>query len=143
MVSLLQLGLEGFSFLGFTETLNWTTDSMSTPEVSDGCGQFVTVNTEVIVVSPPLDVTLPDTLIGPHRDVTPSPGIVGGSGVYTMEDPELQSGWGPIHVQLFDGLPTTFAVEITDTHQQREHHDCHRQPTIGGGPSGHHQRILH
>ena len=53
--ALLQFRLaEGFSFLGFSQTLNWTTDAdMSvTLEVSDGCGQFVTVETEVIVVSP-------------------------------------------------------------------------------------------
>ena len=113
--------LEGFSFLGFTETLNWTTDQdMSiTLEVSDGCGQFVTVNTEVIVVSPPLDVTLPDTLIGPCTETfVLSPGIVGGSGVYTYE---WTQNFNPVGDQstysYSDGLPTTFAVEITDNCQ--------------------------
>ena len=38
----------------------------------------MTVNTEVIVVSPPLDVTLPDTLIGPCTETFVPPGIVGG-----------------------------------------------------------------
>ena len=113
--------LEGFSFLGFTETLNWTTDQdMSiTLEVSDGCGQFVTVNTEVIVVSPPLDVTLPDTLIGPCIETfVLSPGIAGGSGVYTYE---WTQNFNPVGDQstysYSDGLPTTFAVEVTDNCQ--------------------------
>ena len=80
--------LEGFSFLGFSQTLNWTTDAdMSfTLEVSDGCGQFVTVETEVIVVSPPLEVTLPDTVVGPCTESFElSPSIDGGSGVYTYQ----------------------------------------------------------
>ena len=113
--------LEGFSFLGFTETLNWTTDAdMSiTLEVSDGCGQFVTVNTEVVVVSPPLEVTLPDTLIGPCTETfLLSPEIEGGSGVYTYE---WTQNFNPVGDQstysYSDGLPTTFAVDITDNCQ--------------------------
>ena len=113
--------LEGFSFLGFTETLNWTTDTdMSiTLEVSDGCGQFVTVNTEVVVVSPPLEVTLPDTLIGPCTETfLLSPEIEGGSGVYTYE---WTQNFNPVGDQstysYSDGLPTTFAVDITDNCQ--------------------------
>lgn len=113
--------LEGFSFLGFTETLNWTTDvDMSiTLEVSDGCGQFVTVNTEVVVVSPPLEVTLPDTLIGPCTETfLLSPEIEGGSGVYTYE---WTQNFNPVGDQstysYSDGLPTTFAVDITDNCQ--------------------------
>ena len=113
--------LEGFSFLGFSETLNWTTDQdMSiTLEVSDGCGQFVTATTEVIVVSPPLEVTLPDTLVGPCTETfSLSPGIDGGSGVYTYE---WTQNLNPVGVeatfQYSDGLPTTFAVEVTDNCQ--------------------------
>ena len=51
--TILQLGwLEGFPSSA-TETLNWTTDQdMSVTGVSDGCGRFVTVNTEIVVVSP-------------------------------------------------------------------------------------------
>ncbi len=113
--------LEGFSFLGFTETLNWTTDSdMSiTLEVSDGCGQFVTATTEVIVVSPPLEVTLPDTLVGPCTETfVMSPQIEGGSGVYTYA---WTQNFNPVGDEATfsysDGLPTTFAVEVTDNCQ--------------------------
>ena len=113
--------LEGFSFLGFTETLNWTTDAdMSiTLEVSDGCGQFVTVNTEVVVVSPPLEVTLPDTLIGPCTETfLLSPEIEGGSGVYTYEWTQNFNPVGDQSTYTYsDGLPTTFAVDITDNCQ--------------------------
>ncbi len=113
--------LEGFSFLGFTETLNWTTDQdMSiTLEVSDGCGQFVTATTEVVVVSPPLEVTLPDTLIGPCTETfVMSPQIEGGSGVYTYEWTQNFNPVGDEATYTYsDGLPTTFAVEVTDNCQ--------------------------
>lgn len=113
--------LEGFSFLGFTETLNWTTDQdMSiTLEVSDGCGQFVTANTEVVVVSPPLEVTLPDTLVGPCTETfVLSPGIDGGSGVYTYAWTQNFNPVGDASTYNYsDGLPTTFAVEVTDNCQ--------------------------
>ncbi len=113
--------LEGFSFLGFTETLNWTTDQdMSiTLEVSDGCGQFVTATTEVVVVSPPLEVTLPDTLIGPCTETfVMSPQIEGGSGVYTYEWTQNFNPAGDGATYTYsDGLPTTFAVEVTDNCQ--------------------------
>ena len=57
-----------------------------TLEVSDGCGQFVSASTEIIVVSPPLEVTLPDTLVGTCTEsFVLSPYIDGGSGVYTYE----------------------------------------------------------
>jgi gliding motility-associated-like protein len=113
--------LEGFAFLGFTETLNWTTDQdMSiTLEVSDGCGQFVTVNTEVVVVSPPLEVTLPEVLVGPCTEsFLLSPDIEGGSGVYTYQ---WTQNFNPVGDQSTynygDGLPTTLAVEVTDNCQ--------------------------
>ena len=121
--AILQLGwLEGFSFLGFSETLNWTTDQdMSvTLEVSDvSCGQFVTVNTEIVVVSPPLIVTLPDTLIGPCTEVfSMSPQIEGGSGVYTYDWTQNFNPVGDEATLTYtDGLPTTFAVEVTDNCQ--------------------------
>lgn len=113
--------LNGFAFLGFTEQLNWTTDTdMSiTLEVSDGCGQFVSVETEVIVVSPPLDVTLPDTLIGPCTETfVLSPAIVGGSGVYDFEWTQNFSPVGDESSYSYSGgLPTTFQVEVTDNCQ--------------------------
>jgi len=113
--------LEGFSFLSFTETLNWTTDQdMSvTLEVSDGCGQFVSASTEVVVVSPPLEVTLPDTLVGPCTETfSLSPQIEGGSGVYTFEWTQNFNPVGDQASLLYsDGLPTTFAVEVTDNCQ--------------------------
>lgn len=113
--------LEGFSFLGFSETLNWTTDSdMSvTLEVSDGCGQFVTVETEITVVSPPLDVVLPDTLIGPcTENFLLAPEIIGGSGVFTYEWSQNFNPVGDESTYTYnDGLPTTFTVTVTDNCQ--------------------------
>ncbi len=113
--------LEGFSFLGFSETLNWTTDGdMSvTLEVSDGCGQFVSASTEIIVVSPPLEVTLPDTLVGTCTEsFVLSPYIDGGSGVYTYE---WSQNFNPVGDQstytYYDGLPTSFSVLVTDNCQ--------------------------
>ncbi|MCH1576130.1 MAG: choice-of-anchor L domain-containing protein [Flavobacteriales bacterium] len=113
--------LEGFSFLGFNENLNWTTDSdMSlTLEVSDGCGQFVTVETEVTVVSPALEVSLPDTLVGPCTETFYlSPTIDGGSGVYTYQ---WSQNFNPVAdteaLTYSDGLSTSFTVEVTDNCQ--------------------------
>ncbi len=113
--------LDGFSFLSFTETLNWTTDEdMSiTLDVNDGCGQFVTVSTEVVVVSPPLEVTLPEVLVGPcTEDFLLAPEIEGGSGVYTYQ---WAQNFNPVGDQstfnYTEGLPTTLAVEVTDNCQ--------------------------
>jgi gliding motility-associated-like protein len=113
--------LNGFSFLGFTETLNWTTDEdlSITLEVSDGCGQFVTVETEVVVVSPPLEVTLPEVLTGPCTEVFElSPEIDGGSGVYTYQ---WSQNFNPVGdnatFSYGGGLSTTLAVEVTDNCQ--------------------------
>ncbi len=113
--------LEGFSFLGFNETLNWTTDSdMSvTLEVSDGCGQFVVVQTEIEVVSPPLEVTLPDSIVGPCTETfVLDPEIDGGSGVYTYQWTQNFNPVGDQSTYTYDdGLPTTFSVEVTDNCQ--------------------------
>lgn len=113
--------LDGFSPLGYSETLNWTTDQnlSITLEVSDGCGQVVTATTDVVVLSPALDVTLPDTLIGPCTETfTLSPGVDGGSGVYTYQ---WTQNFNPVGdgatYQYSDGLPTTFAVQVTDNCQ--------------------------
>ena len=113
--------LEGFSFLGFSQTLNWTTDAdMSlTLEVSDGCGQFVTVETEVIVVSPALEVTLPDTLVGPCTESFElSPSIDGGSGVYTYQWSQNFNPVSDNETYIYDaGLSTSFTVDVTDNCQ--------------------------
>jgi len=113
--------LEGFSFLGFNQNLNWTTDSdMSiTLEVSDGCGQFVTVETEVTVVSPALDVSLPDTLVGPCTEsFNLVPVVDGGSGVYTYQ---WSQNFNPVAdtetLTYSEGLSTSFTVEVTDNCQ--------------------------
>ncbi|MCH1582949.1 MAG: choice-of-anchor L domain-containing protein [Flavobacteriales bacterium] len=113
--------LEGFSFLGFNQTLNWTTDSdMSiTLEVSDGCGQFVQVETEIVVVSPALEVTLPETLVGPCTEsFLLTPEIDGGSGVYTYQ---WSQNFNPVadteSYTYNDGLSTSFTVEVTDNCQ--------------------------
>lgn len=113
--------LEGFSFLGFGQTLNWTTDNDMTVtfEVSDGCGQFVSTTTDIVVVSPPLEVTLPDTLVGPCTETfVLSPVIDGGSGVYTYE---WSQNFNPVGTQSTysygAGLPTSFSVEVTDNCQ--------------------------
>jgi len=113
--------LEGFSFLGFNQNLNWTTDSdMSiTLEVSDGCGQFVTVETEVTVVSPALDVSLPDTLVGPCTEsFNLVPVVDGGSGVYTYQ---WSQNFNPVAdtetLTYSEGLSTSFTVDVTDNCQ--------------------------
>ena len=113
--------LEGFSFLGFNQTLSWTTDSdMSvTLEVSDGCGQFVQVETEIVVVSPALEVTLPDTVVGPCTEsFTLTPAIEGGSGVYTYQ---WSQNFNPVadteSYTYNDGLSTSFTVDVTDNCQ--------------------------
>ena len=113
--------LEGFSFLGFNQTLNWTTDSdMSvTLEVSDGCGQFVEVETEIVVVSPALEVTLPDTLVGPCTEsFVLTPDIDGGSGVYTYQ---WSQNFNPVadteSYTYTEGLSTSFTVDVTDNCQ--------------------------
>ena len=113
--------LEGFSFLGFNQNLNWTTDSdMSiTLEVSDGCGQFVTVETEVTVVSPALDVSLPDTLVGPCTEsFNLVPVVDGGSGVYTYQ---WSQNFNPVAdtetLTYTEGLSTSFTVDVTDNCQ--------------------------
>lgn len=113
--------LEGFSFLGFNQTLNWTTDSdMSvTLEVSDGCGQFVEVETEIVVVSPALEVTLPDTVVGPCTEsFVLTPEIDGGSGVYTYQ---WSQNFNPVadteSYTYTEGLSTSFTVDVTDNCQ--------------------------
>jgi len=113
--------LEGFSFLGFNQTLNWTTDSdMSvTLEVSDGCGQFVEVETEIVVVSPALEVTLPDTVVGPCTEsFVLTPDIDGGSGVYTYQ---WSQNFNPVadteSYTYTEGLSTSFTVDVTDNCQ--------------------------
>jgi len=113
--------LEGFSFLGFGQTLNWTTDNDMTVtfEVSDGCGQFVTSTTEIVVVSPPLEVTLPDTLVGPCTETfVLEPEIDGGSGVYTYQWSQNFNPVGDQSTYQYDaGLPSSFNVVVTDNCQ--------------------------
>ena len=113
--------LEGFSFLGFNQTLSWTTDTdMSiTLEVSDGCGQFVTAETEITVVSPALEVTLPDTLVGPCTESFELvPVIDGGSGVYTYQWSQNFNPVADSETYIYDsGLSTSFTVDVTDNCQ--------------------------
>ena len=114
-------GSEGFSFLGFTETLNWTTDQdMSvTLEVSDGCGQFRDRQHRDRGGEPAIDrdpARYADwTLHGSVFDVSPDRG---GSGVYTYD---WTQNFNPVGdeatLTYYDGLPTTFAVEVTDNCQ--------------------------
>ncbi|MDG2426003.1 MAG: choice-of-anchor L domain-containing protein [Flavobacteriales bacterium] len=113
--------VDGFNWLDFDQTLNWTTDvDMNvTLQVSDACGQFVEASTLIEVVSEPLEVTLPDTLTGPCTEVFfLNPQVANGSGVYTYI-------WTQNFVFVSDEstysyqseYPTSIQVEIVDNCQ--------------------------
>ena len=86
-----------------------------TLEVSDGCGQFVTAETEITVVSPALEVTLPDTLVGPCTESFELvPVIDGGSGVYTYQWSQNFNPVADSETYIYDsGLSTSFTVDVT------------------------------
>ena len=112
---------EGFSFLGFNSTLNWTTDEdmAVTLNVSDACGQNVELTTDVVVVSPPVNVSFADPYVGPCTEqFVLTPDVSGGSGVYTYEWFQNFNLVGTDATYTYsDGLPASFMLEVTDNCQ--------------------------
>ena len=70
-------------------------------------------------MSPPLEVTLPETIVGPCTETfVLDPEIDGGSGVYTYQWTQNFNPVGDQSTYTYDdGLPTTFSVEVTDNCQ--------------------------
>ncbi len=112
---------EGFSFLGFNSTLDWTTDEdmVVSLNVSDACGQNVELTTDIVVVSPPVNVSFDDTYVGPCTEqFVLTPTVSGGSGVYTYEWFQNFNLVGSNDSYTYtDGLPASFTVEVTDNCQ--------------------------
>ena len=112
---------EGFAFLGFNSTLDWTTDTdmVVSLNVTDACGQTETVQTDIVVVSPPVNVSFDDTYVGPcTQQFVLTPTVSGGSGVYTYEWFQNFNLVGSGDTYTYgDGLPASFLLEVTDNCQ--------------------------
>lgn len=112
---------EGFAFLGFGSTLNWTTDvdMVVTLNITDACGQSFSEQTDIVVVSPPVNVSFDDTYVGPcTQQFVLTPTVSGGSGVYTYEWFQNFNLVGSNDTYTYgDGLPASFTVEVTDNCQ--------------------------
>ena len=107
------------SWLDFDNTLNWnvTDDQTVTLSVNDACGQNETIDVEIVVEAPPVEISLTESMVGPcTENFAVNPIVTSGSGNYAYawyQDGNLLPSTNPTLVVNSD-VNTNVAVQITD-----------------------------
>ena len=111
--------LDGGSWLGWGNPLNWTTstDEVIVLEVSDACGQIESVDIEITVDAPEVIVSLPDGLVGPCTEVfNLQADVTSGSGGYQyswfQNGINMNENGNNVDIQLSE--TSTFTVNVDD-----------------------------
>lgn len=111
--------LNGNQWLDFDNTLNWqtSTDATLTLQVSDNCGQSEEAIVQITVDAPDVEVSLPQSLVGPCTEVFDvMASVTSGSGGYQytwyQNGINLNESGSSIDVQLAES--STISVNVDD-----------------------------